>query len=487
VAEPLDARERNLALAGVLLPVLLAGLDQTIVATAGPAIQRDLRMSAALYPWITTAYLVASTVMLPIYGKLSDVLGRRPVLLAGLWLFLLGSLGCGFAPTSAALIAARTVQGLGGAALFTSVFVVIADLFPPLERAKWMGLVSATWGISGIVGPLVGGLLTDALGWHWVFLVNLPLGAVALWLIVRHMPALGAPEGPRPRIDVPGALWLVTGVVPFLVALSLRGGAVEGGPLTAGEPPSAAGDAGGLAVPVLFAVAAVGLVGFVRAERRAADPILDFGLFGNRVIAIATAASFVLGSVFLMNVVFVPLYLVNVLGVSATSAGLTLMPLTLGAVTASITAGQLASRIGRYRPIIVAGLAVLLVAYLVMGFLPGEHTRPWVVALTLAVVGLGTGPTLPLYLLAMQNAARPDQLGVVTATSSFSRSLGQVLGVTALGALFAAALARGVAITPAVTLLYRIAAGVVFVALAITLRIPELPLRRHEHAAPMME
>ena len=422
--------DRTLTMAGVLLSLMLAAIDQTIVSTAGPAIQRDLRIEPALYAWITTAYLVASTVMLPIYGKLSDRLGRKPILLTGVGLFLLGSLLCGIAGSALPLIAFRGIQGLGAAALFTTTFAVIADLFPPAVRGRYMGLVSAVMGIASVIGPLAGGFLTDTLSWHWVFFVNLPIGALALWFIIARMPSFGAAPSAREHpIDIAGAAWLIVGLVPMLVALSLgRGAGVE----------TEGGFAwGSWQILSMIGVSAVALVAFVITERRAADPILHFELFRDRVIGLGTAAVFVLGAGFLFGVIFLPLYLVNVLGVSATRAGLTMMPLTLGIVVGSVAAGQLVSRLGHYRRLLVASLALMLGSFALMGFTLSPDGSAGDVTLKMLLIGLGTGPTLPLYTLAMQNAAGHGQVGVVTAAATFSRSLGQVIGLAIFGTLFA--------------------------------------------------
>jgi MFS family permease len=332
------------------------------------------------------------------------------------------------------------VQGLGAAGLFTSAFAVIADIFPPAVRGKYTGLVSAVFGVASVVGPLVGGFITDHFGWHWVFFVNVPVGAVAVWFVAARMPRLGGRPGERPRLDLAGALWLVVAVVPLLLALSV--GHAEG------AAPAGSADGGGWASPLrvgLLALALAGTVLFVRTERRAADPVVDLRLFRQRVVGLSIGATFLLGAGFLSAVVFLPLFMVNVAGVSATRAGLTMTPLTLGMVAGSIASGRLVTRLGRYRKLMLGSVALLFVGFAVMALTIQPTSSQAELTFKMVLLGLGMGPTLPLYTLVVQNATAPEDIGVVTAASTFSRSLGQVFGVAVVGSVFAATLASEVA------------------------------------------
>ena len=428
--------QKVLTLLGVLLGMLLAALDQTIVSTAGPAIQRDLEIPASLYAWITTAYMVASTVLVPVYGKLSDAFGRRRILVIGIVIFLLGSALCGLSRTTLQLILARALQGVGSASLFTSAFAIVADIFPASERGKYQGLFGAVFGLSSVVGPLVGGFLTDHLSWHWVFFVNLPLGAVALTFILTRMPPMRHP-GRKASVDVLGALMLAMFTVPLLLALSLGRGVVA---------PGETGYAWGSPQIVgMFALSVVGLIAFIVVERNVQEPILDLALFRNKVFAVGNAAAFVSGAVFLGAIVFLPLFMVNVVGLSATSSGFTLTPLTLGIVAGNILSGQLVSRLGRYKALILGSQLVLTVAFGLMAFTLSPTSTQLSLTLKMILVGLGLGPAIPLLTLAIQNGVAPHQIGVATSSATFFRQMGSTIGVALLGTVFGVALSSSMA------------------------------------------
>ena len=433
--ELLSRQEKIFTMVGALLGLLLAALDQTIVSTAGPTIQRELAIAPSLYTWITTSYLVASTVCVPVYGKLSDLYGRKPILLSGIAIFLAGSVLCGFAETALQLILFRAIQGIGAASLFTSAFAVVADLFPPQERGKWQGLFGACFGLASVVGPLAGGFLTDNFGWHWVFFINLPIGLAAIAFIVAKMPALRRDHDGPVRIDVEGALTLVIAVVPLLLALSL------------GRATLQSGETGYLwgswQILALFATAVAGAVAFVAVEQRAVDPVLDLRMFRNRPFALGVATAFAAGTAFLGGIVFLPLFMVNVVGLSATSAGLTTLPLTFGIVAGNILTGQIVARIGRYKVLIVASLALMVVAYAVLGLTLTPESTQGEVTLKMVLLGLGLGPSIPLFTLHLQNAVEPRQVGVATSTGTFARQMGSTVGLAVLGTFFGTTLADG--------------------------------------------
>jgi EmrB/QacA subfamily drug resistance transporter len=426
--------QKIMTMAGTLLGMLLAALDQTIVSTAGPSIQRDLDIEPALYTWLTTSYLVSSAVMTPVWGKLSDLFGRRRILVQGIVVFLLGSLLCGLSQTTTQLIAARVVQGLGGAALFTTAFAVIADIFSPRERGRYAGLFGAVFGLSSVVGPLVGGLITDTIGWHWCFFINLPVGAIALGVILTRMPPLHSDVTDR-GIDFAGAIVFALAVVPLLIALSLAKVELHDGDVGFlwNSPPIL----GMAAAAVVFSVL------FVVVEKRARVPMIDLTLFSNRAFSIGNLASFVVGMSFLGAIVFLPLFMVNVVGASATRAGLTTTPLTFGIVFGNIFAGQLSSRIGRYKFIIVGALLLQMAGFAVMAFSLSPDVTSTGMAARMVLIGLGLGPSIPLFNLHISSSVEPRQIGAATSTATLARSLGSTMGIAVFGNIFGLTLVHG--------------------------------------------
>jgi EmrB/QacA subfamily drug resistance transporter len=427
--------EKRVTLIALMIVFLLSALDQTIVSTAMPRIVAQLS-GLDLYPWVTTAYLLASTVMVPIYGKLSDIYGRKPILVIGICLFMLGSMLCGMAGEFGALpllgggmtqlIVFRALQGLGGAALITSAFAVIADLYPPRDRAKLGGLFGSTFGLASVIGPLIGGFFTDLptahllgydiAGWRWVFYINLPLAGLALFMILVEMPRLTHKTGGK--IDFAGAALLLTTFVPLLLALSWGGTAGWNAPH----------------ILALFAVSAVSLVAFLIVESRVPNPVISLALFRNRTFATANLSAFLMFMAFMGMVSFLPLYMQLGLGLPATTSGLAMMPLTVGLILAATASGFLVNKLGRYKAVMVGGAAMTSLAAFLLSQTPSDadlFDLMWRVTL----LGLGLGPAQSVFNLASQNAVPRHQLGVATSAGQFFRQVGSTVGVAVFGAV----------------------------------------------------
>jgi EmrB/QacA subfamily drug resistance transporter len=438
-----------LTFAGILLAMFLGSLDQTIVSTALPRIVADLH-GLDRFTWVATAYLVASTALVPIYGKLSDMYSRRAIEVTAVSVFLVGSMLCGLAGEFGTLpllgdgmnqlVIFRAIQGFGGAGLFAMAFIIIADLFAPAERGRYQGFTGAVFGTSSVLGPLLGGFLTDrgsnlipgVAGWRLVFYVNLPLGLIALWFIITQMPPLRPRTAPKP-FDFISALLLICGLVPLVVALQLNKA------VYAWTAPLTLGLLGG-------AVVALGL--FVVRSLRHENPILNFSLFKNPVFRAANGALFLMGGAFLGVIIFEPLFMVNVLGESATRAGISLIPMSLGVVTGSMLAGQMVSRFGHYKRWMLSGLLLLLVGLALLATMP-PTVQYYQVLIYLAICGLGLGPTMPLYTLAVQNATAPDLMGQATSASQFFRQIGGAIAASALGTVLTLTLAQNLPATAA--------------------------------------
>jgi EmrB/QacA subfamily drug resistance transporter len=398
--------------------MLLAALDQTIVGTAMPRIIAELQ-GFEHYAWVTTAYLLTSTAGVPIFGKLSDLYGRKLFLLAGVVVFLIGSALCGSAQSMTDLIIFRGLQGVGAGCTQAMAFTTIADLFPPSQRGRVSGIFGAVFGLSSVIGPTVGGFLTDGPGWRWVFLVNLPLGALSLAILVFRFPNIRRRHTRRPSIDFLGALALLAGVVPLLIALSW------GGRDYAWDSPLIIG-------MLVFGAVMSGV--FVWQESRAAEPIIPLNLFRQPGVSTAMVAVVLTAMGMFGTVLFIPLFIQGVIGTSATQSGAVLTPLMLALIVSSTSTGQLIARYGRYRWLAIGGVGLTAVGMLLLsGMRVG--TDYLVVVRNMIVVGLGLGTTFPIFTLAIQNAVDLRMVGVATSTMQFFRSMGGALGVAIFGSV----------------------------------------------------
>jgi EmrB/QacA subfamily drug resistance transporter len=416
---PESARPRlALVFAGLLLVMFLAALDQTIVATALPTIVGDLGGLNHI-SWVVTAYLLAQTVVTPLYGKLGDLYGRKIVLQSALVVFLIGSALCGLSKSLDELIAFRALQGLGGGGLMVSAQATIGDVVPPRERGRYTGLFGAVFGLASVAGPLLGGFLTSDLSWRWIFYVNLPLGVLALFVLAATLPA--ASERVHHTIDYLGIVLLGVGLSAIVLGASLGGTSYAWGSATIV----------GLGVGGVLALAA-----FLVCERRAREPVLPPHLLSNRVFAVTSGVGFVVGFALFGAVTYLPLFLQVVKGASPTGSGLQLVPLMGGLLVTSIASGQVITRTGRYKAFPIAGTAVMTLGLYLLSTMSSSSGVGTIFAY-MFVLGLGLGMVMQVLVLAVQNAVEYSDLGVATSGATLFRSIGGSLGTAALGAIFA--------------------------------------------------
>ena len=404
----------------ILLVLFLFALDQTVVGTALPVIVTELGGNE-LYVWAVTVYLLTSTISGPIWGKLSDLFGRRPILLGAVILFLAGSVGAGLAQEMWQFLLMRGIQGLGGGAVFPVALAVVADIYTPVERGKYLGLFGAVFGLSSVVGPAIGGLITDLVSWNWIFFVNLPVGLISLAVLWRLLPSIKRPEAGR-NIDYFGAAAFAAAIAPFLIGLTNK----SGPPVRDWTDPMVGG--------LMLVGLAFGAL-FLWIESRVEEPIVPLGLFWNRSFTISVAATFLVGFGFFGAIIFLPRWFQTVAGASATESGYNLLPLVIGMIFAAIAAGQIVARTHKYKVMMVGSLALLAVSLFLMTNLRADTDRP-VLWLWMVLAGLGIGPSLAVFTLVVQNAVAPQHIGTATGSVTFFQQIGGTIGLTIAGTVF---------------------------------------------------
>ena len=424
----LDRRQKFEILGAVMLALFLGALDQTVVSTAMPKILTDLDGSA-LYTWVITIYLLTSTITVPFYGKLSDLFGRKPLLMIGIGLFLAGSVLSGLSQNMEQLILFRGLQGIGAGSLFPISLAVIGDLFSPAERGRYQGLFGAVFGLSFLLGPAIGGLLTDLVSWHWVFFVNLPIGIVSLIVIWRLLPTIRRSDATR-NLDYAGAAVFTVAISFLLVGLTNKSGVSAAGLPNEWTDPTVGGF-------ILVALALSALFLFV--ESRAKEPIVPLGLWRERTYASSIIATFLVSFGFFGAIIFLPRWFQVVRGESATLSGYLLFPLLVGLIGSSILSGISVSRTGRYKPIVIGGIAIMAVGLVLMTQL--NATTDYVpLFVWMFITGVGIGPTLSVFTIIVQNAVPFAQLGVATSNLTFFRQIGGSVGLAIAGTVFGTSL-----------------------------------------------
>lgn len=420
--------QRNMVLIGLIMGMFFSSLEQTVVGTAMPTIIKELS-GFAIFAWVTTAYMICSTTVIPLSGKLADLFGSRFIYLTGWIIFVIGSFLCATAVNMGQLIGYRAIQGIGGGLLMPMSQTIIGMMFTPAQRAKWQGAFGAIFGLSSIVGPFLGGLIVDHISWHWIFLINVPFGLVSTALIFIGMKSMSSPrdKNKKVHIDWLGIFTLIPGIVLLLYGLSL-----DHAKYAWTSPYSL----------FIFGVALTLFLVFIPIEHRAADPIIDMSLFRSRVFNVAVGLGFLVGLGMFGAIMFVPMFMQGVLGVTPTQAGSTMTPMMIALIIASVLGGRLVLKLP-YRTVMASGMVISALGFLLMSTM-GIHTTPFTAYGFMTVLGFGMGLVMPLITIVVQNAFPREQLGTVTSATTFFRSIGSTIGTTLFNVIMNADIARNI-------------------------------------------
>ncbi len=414
--EHLEHRKKVAIMIAIMSAMLFTAVNQTIVGTALPRIIAELQ-GIEYYSWVFTSFMLASSITAILVGKLSDIYGRKPFILTGIGIFIIGSLCAGFSNTMIQLIIFRAVQGLGGGLIMSTAFTAVGDLFTPRERGRWQGLLSSVFGLASVFGPTLGGWIVDNANWHWVFWVFLPFGIVAFVLIWMLFPSVEKREGEK--VDYAGSLFLTTTIVPLLLAFSWAGSKYDW-----------------VSTPIisLFIGTIVSLAIFIMVERKAKSPVLPLHLFRNNIFTLSNVVGFILGAGMFGAAMYIPFFIQGVIGRSATASGLIMMPMTLAMVLASTLGGQYITKTGKYKGLAIIGLAIMSAGMFLLSAMNQDSTSTNVIINNI-LVGLGLGMSFPVFTLIIQNAVEQRYLGVATASSQLFRQLGGTVGVAIMGTM----------------------------------------------------
>lgn len=419
--QDLSKREKSLIMVAIVSLLLFAALNQTIVGNALPKISSELN-GAAYYNWVFTIFMLTSSVTAILVGKLSDIYGRKPIIIIGVAIFMIGTFLCGTSTNIIQLIIYRGIQGFGAGMIMSTAFAAVGDLFPPRERGRWQGILSATFGFSSILGPSLGGYIVEYFDWHWIFWVFLPIGVIALILIFWLFPKTEKQN--KQPIDLLGSFFVITTIVPLLLAFSWAGKDYEWNSWQ---------------IISLFIVSAVSLVIFIFVEKRAVSPVIPLELFGNTIFTLSNVILFLIGFGMFGTIIYAPFFIQGVMGLGATESSFITMALTLAMVVANIATGQFMSRTGKYKNLAIVGGIIMALGLFLLSFL-GPDTSNITMVWHLIIVGIGLGIVFPVFSLTAQNAVSHEYLGVATSSVQLFRQIGGTIGVAVLGTVLTSSL-----------------------------------------------